>query len=192
MILMNINVDLFYFFNHALQNPVFDWVMPVLTHLGGFKFLLLILIIIILYAHIKKKRTLRRVGILALVALLFSGLITAILKHLIYEPRPFASLDNVRLLITEYDPLSFPSGHTTSTFAVVTYFVLNMKELARRHYKVIDALLIIFAILIPISRMYVGVHYPGDVLAGAIIGIAGACLIYHFRDWILELVGKVK
>ena len=183
---MSVNVDLFYFFNHNFQNPIFDAVMPVVTHFGGFKVLVVVLIAIILYAHLKGKRILKRLTILALIAFLCSDIVTAILKHIICEPRPFVTLDNVHLLIAEDDPLSFPSGHTTSTFSVVTFFVLNMKELAKRHYKLIDAALIIFAVVIPFSRMYVGVHYLGDVLAGALIGIAGALIVNKYKNSIIK------
>lgn len=183
---MSVNVDMFYFFNHNFQNPIFDAVMPVVTHFGGFKVLVVVLIAIILYAHLKDKKTLKRLTILALIAFLCSDIFTAILKHIICEPRPFVTLDNVHLLIAEDDPLSFPSGHTTSTFSVVTFFVLNMKELAKRHYKLIDAALIIFAVVIPFSRMYVGVHYPGDVLAGALIGIAGALIVNKYKNSIIK------
>ena len=186
---MSLNVDLFYFFNHNLQNPIFDAVMPVVTHFGGFKVLVVVLILIIIYAHLSKKKTLKRITILALIAFLCSDFITAILKHLVHEPRPFVTLDNVRLLIEEGDPLSFPSGHTTSTFAFVTFYILNMKELAKEHYKLIDALLVIFAITIPLSRMYVGVHYPGDILAGAVIGLAGALVVNKFGDRIWSFLG---
>lgn len=183
---MSVNVDMFYFFNHNFQNPIFDAVMPVVTHFGGFKVLVVVLIAIILYAHLKDKKTLKRLTILALIAFLCSDIVTAILKHIICEPRPFVTLDNVHLLIAEDDPLSFPSGHTTSTFSVVTFFVLNMKELAKRHYKLIDAALIIFAVVIPFSRMYVGVHYPGDVLAGALIGIAGTLIVNKYKNSIIK------
>ena len=186
---MSINVDLFYFFNHNFQNPIFDAVMPVVTHFGGFKVLVVVLILIIVYAHFKGKKTLKRITVLALVAFLCSDIVTAVLKHLIHEPRPFVTLDNVRLLITENDPLSFPSGHTTSTLSFVTFYILNMKELAKKHYKLVDAALIIFAIAIPFSRMYVGVHYPGDVLAGAVIGIVGALVVNKFGDKILLFLG---
>ena len=186
--LMNINVELFYLFNHAFQNPFFDYIMPVFTHFGGFKFLILVLIAIVLYAHLRNKRTLRKIIFLTLIALLFSDGIAFVLKHLIHEPRPFLSLDNVHLLIAEDDPLSFPSGHTTSTIAIVTFLVFNMKELAKKHYKIINVCLIIFAILIPFSRMYIGVHYPGDVLAGAAIGIVGAVIVNHFKCEILNRI----
>lgn len=184
----NINVDLFNFFNHGLQNPILDGIMPIFTHFGGFKFLVLIMIALVLYARISKRETLKKVTIITLIALLFSGAIAVVLKHAFHQPRPFMVLDNVHLLITEDDLNSFPSGHATSTLAVVTSLVLNMKELAKKHYVVIDIALIIFAILIPFSRMYVGVHFPGDVLAGAIIGIAGALVINKFKDKILGII----
>lgn len=183
---MDINLELFYFFNHNLQNPIFDAVMPVITHFGGFKVLVVVLIVIILYAHLKGKKTLRRITILALIAFLCSDLVTAILKNLVNEPRPFVSLDNVHLLITEDDPLSFPSGHSTSTLSVVTFYILNMKELAKKHYKLIDIALVIFALVIPFSRLYVGVHYPFDVLAGAIIGIIGALVVNRYKNKIIK------
>lgn len=183
---MNINVDLFYFFNHNLQNPVFDAIMPIVTHLGGFEVLVLVLIAVILYAHLNNKKTLKRLSILALIAFLCSDIFTALLKHLIREPRPFVTLDNVRLLIAENDPLSFPSGHTTSTWAFVTFLALNMKELTESYYKLIDAALVVFAIVIPFSRIYVGVHYPGDVLAGAVIGIVGALIVNKYKNRIMK------
>jgi len=189
---MNINVDLFNFFNHGFQNPILDNIMPIFTHFGGFKFLVLILIALVLYAKISKRDTLKKVAIITLVALLFSGAIAFVLKHVVHEPRPFMVLDNVHLLISEDDLNSFPSGHTTSTIAVVTTLILNMKELAKKHYLIIDVALVLFAILIPFSRMYVGVHYPGDILAGLIIGLFGAFLINHFKGMIFEISRRLR
>lgn len=189
-VVWNGNVALFNFINHNLQNPVFDFILPIVTHFGGFEFLLALLIVIILYAHFKNKKTLKKFTILALIALLFSGLMVFLLKHLIHEPRPFVSFADVHLLVVEDDPLSFPSGHTTSTLAVVTFFILNMKELAKKHYRIIDVLLVIFAIAIPFSRIYVGVHYPVDVIAGFIVGIVGALIVNHFKDKIWNIFDK--
>lgn len=187
-----INVNLFYFFNQSLANPFFDAVIPVLTDLGGFVFLCLFLIILVLFAKFRKMETLKRIAILALVALLLADLIAAVLKNLILEPRPFVALDNVRLLVSENDPCSFPSGHTTSTVAVVTFFVLNMKELVKKHYLIVDILLVIFAIFIPFSRMYVGVHYPCDVLAGALLGLFGAFVVNRYKTRILTILESSK
>lgn len=186
------NVEIFNFFNHTLQNPVLDRIMPILTNFGEFEFLLLIVIAVILYAQITRRKTLKKVAIIALAALLFSDAIAFVLKHIVHEPRPFMSLDNVRLLVREDDLNSFPSGHTTSTISVVTVLILNMKELAKKHYLILDIILVIFAVLIGFSRMYVGVHYPGDVLAGAIIGLIGAFTINHFKDKIFDILDRLK
>jgi undecaprenyl-diphosphatase len=189
---MDINVELFYFFNHAFQNPILDSLMPIFTHFGGFRFLVLVLIALVLYARISRRETLKKVAIITLIAFLFSDLITFALKHFIHEARPFMVLDNVHLLITEDDLNSFPSGHTTSTIAVVTTLILNMKELTKNHYLIVDVALVLFAVLIPFSRMYVGVHYPGDVLAGLIVGLCGALFINHFKDKIFLLSKNLR
>lgn len=188
---MNINVELFYFFNHAFQNPVFDGILPIMTHFGGFRFLGVLLIVVLIYAHLKNKKTLKKITFLTLMAFLFSDIIVFILKHLFNEPRPFVSLENVHLLIDEKDPFSFPSGHTASTLSVVTFLVLNMKELSKKYYKSINMMLILFAIIILFSRMYIGVHYPGDVLTGAVIGIGGALIVNHYKNEILNIVNEI-
>ncbi len=167
--------------------------MPIFTHFGGFKFLILILIVVILYARITKRQTLKKIAIITLVALLFSDAISFVLKHVIHEPRPFLTMDNVHLLIAEDDLNSFPSGHATSTIAVVTTLILNMKELTKKYYVAVDVALVIFAVLILFSRMYVGVHYPGDILAGTIVGLVGALIINKFKDKILWFISeKIK
>ena len=186
----DINLELFNFINHSIQNPVFDCIMPVITHFGGFEFLGVLLLIVLVYAHMKKKNTLKRIIFLSIVALLFSDIIAVVLKHLIHEPRPFATLSNLHLLISENDPFSFPSGHATSTVSVVTFLILNMKELTEKYYKVIDIFLIIFAVLIAFSRIYVGVHYPFDVLAGIILGLFGAFVVNKYKDKIAGIFFK--
>ena len=64
---------------------------------------------------------------------------------------------------------------------------MTREELSKNYYKLIDVALIIFAIIIPFSRMYVGVHYPGDVLAGAVIGIVGALVINRYENSIIKV-----
>ena len=89
----DINVDLFYFFNHNFINPFFDAAMPIITGTGGFICLCLFLILLILFAKFTKRDTLKRIAVLALIALLFSDIIAAVLKNLILEPRPFVTLE---------------------------------------------------------------------------------------------------
>ena len=188
----DVNVNLFYFFNHNLHNPLLNTTMPFITHLGGFIWMVVIVVAVILYAKLKNKETLKRIAVLALVALLFSDIIVLCIKHLVNEPRPFVSLDNVNLLIVEDDLFSFPSGHASSTLAVVTIFVLNMKELFKRHYRLISIALIVFAVVIPFSRVYVGVHYPIDVFCGAVIGIVAALIVNRFKNEILGFSPRLR
>lgn len=177
---MDINDILFIYINQYLTNPTLDMIMPIITHFGGFISLILIVLALIVFASVTKRHTLRKVAIIALVALIFSDLIAVLIKNYVHAPRPFMSLDNVNVLVVENDPNSFPSGHATSTLAVVSVFLLNMEDLLKRYHVIVDIILAIFAVLIMFSRVYCGVHYPADVLVGALIGIFGAFIVNAF------------
>ena len=71
---MSINEIFFYYINNNLQNPIFDAVLPYITHLGGFVWMLMIVLLVILYAKLRNKETLKKVAIIALIALLLSDL----------------------------------------------------------------------------------------------------------------------
>ena len=150
--------------------------------------MLMIVLLVILYAKLKNKETLKKVAIIALIALLLSDLVTYAIKLVVQEPRPYMVLDNVRLLIFEDDVFAFPSGHATSTLAVISVFLLNIEDLAKKHYKILSVLLTLFAITILFSRIYCGVHYPFDVLTGALIGIAGALIVNRYKEKILNKI----
>ncbi len=75
--------------------------------------------------------------------------------------------------------------------AVVSVFLLNMDDLVKKHQILIDIVLAIFAVLVVISRVYCGVHYPDDVIIGALIGIFGAFIVNRFKDRIFEFVKVV-
>lgn len=101
----------------------------------------------------------------ALLSLVFSALVcNAFLKNLVERARPFDKIPSLQFLIRKPHDFSFPSGHTSSSFAVATVF-LAMLPL----WVGVAALTI--AVLIAFSRMYLGVHYPSDVLCGAVLGV---------------------
>ena len=116
-------------------------------------------------------RATRRVGFYTLVALFFSLLITNMtLKPMFNRPRPYVTMDVLSPLVISGDPNSFPSGHTSTAFAAgVTWFAITSHPWIR-------TLALAQAFLMGLSRLYVCVHYPTDVLIGALAGTLAAIL----------------
>lgn len=111
---------------------------------------------------------LRKTGLMASVALAVETLVVNVmLKPLVGRVRPYFINEAIEVLTRRPGDFSFPSGHTGSCFAVAGVFLFCLPK----RYG-IPAM--VFAVLMGISRMYVGVHYPTDVLAGAFIGMAVA------------------
>jgi undecaprenyl-diphosphatase len=101
--------------------------------------------------------------------------ITRGLKHLSGRERPYVAEPEPEPLLTPDSELSFPSGHASTSFAGATLLTLLLPSLAIPFYAL--------AALIAWSRVYVGVHYPFDILAGALLGLAVALVV-----WKLALV----
>lgn len=153
-----------------LQNQRQEWLTPILTgitHLGDYGF---IWIIIGLYCCLR--RTYKIVGIKILGALAYVLLLNnIILKNLINRERPFHAIEDLILLTAEPYGLSFPSGHTAGALAAGYIFYKYFPG----KYSVI---LIGLGLVMGFSRLYVGAHYPSDVLGGIIIGL----LCGYFSD----------
>lgn len=110
----------------------------------------------------------RRAGMTGLVAVLIGFLITnVLLKNMVARVRPYEVVQGLTFLGTKPHDLSFPSGHSTCSIAAAAVLFAKLPKKA-------GVPLLVLAILICLSRLYVGVHYPTDVLAGAAIGLFGA------------------
>ncbi|MFQ6003136.1 MAG: phosphatase PAP2 family protein [Candidatus Zixiibacteriota bacterium] len=165
--LIQLDTSLFYFFNVKLQNGLFDFLMPILTNLDYWRIPLGLLVVLLLVFG--KKR-----GRIAVVLLIFGIALSDqfcnnVLKPLIQRIRPCHVLEDVHLLVNCTNSYSFPSSHAMNIF---TGCILLSSS-----YRKIKTLLLIMAILVSYSRIYVGVHYPLDVLAGAILGIFCALVV---------------
>ena len=131
------------------------------THLGDDGLLFLALSVLLLFFS----KT-RRAGLIALTAMFFGLLCTNLaLKNLVARPRPWTEVAGLVPLVLE-DSFSFPSGHTTAAFAFAGAMLLT--PLCVKWGKPAALLL---AVCMGLSRMYVGVHYPTDVLGGMIVGL---------------------
>ena len=160
-----------------MANPLFDAIMPPLSDCGGFVTLLVICILVILVLRYFKKEKYYQIAKLCLYALILAGIIAACLKLTFHSPRPFTVLDHVRQLTVPSEPNSFPSGHTASTLSIITILAWKLRE-----HKIVAALLVVFAVLVGFSRIYCGVHYPFDVLVGAIVGVVSGVVVLKFLD----------
>ena len=100
-------------------------------------------------------------------------IITDVTKHLVNRQRPFITYSDIlnKSRVEINDP-SFPSGHTSSAFNTATFISLSYPK----WYIIVPAYT--WAGTVAYSRMYLGVHYPSDVLAGALIGSGTAWLTY--------------
>ena len=143
-----------------LRCGVLDTIMPAVTALGSGGVLWLALAAVLLL----RPKT-RRTGWMLLGALALETVCcNLLLKPLVARPRPFALEPGVKLLIAPPGDFSFPSGHTAAGFAAVSALYFGKSRLW------LPALAA--AVLIAFSRLYLYVHYPSDVLAGAVLGVA--------------------
>lgn len=143
---------------YSMHNDVLDAIMVFITHLGDAGILWIVLSIVLLCF----KKT-RKIGVASSIALVLSLIFTnGIVKNLVNRARPYTYDSSIKLLIGEQSDASFPSGHTSGSFAsAVAIFCYNKKW---------GALALIMASLIAFSRLYLFVHFPTDVLGGAVLG----------------------
>lgn len=105
------------------------------------------------------------------------GVLTYSLKKMIARPRPFTTYPDQIHAYTHESSLSFPSGHTSLAFATATALSLKYPK----WYVVVPAF--VWAGSVGYSRMNLGVHYPSDVAAGALLGAGSAWLTCVINDW---------
>lgn len=153
----------------AVRVPGLDPIVEVFTSLGNAGVLWIALALAMLCW-----RPTRRAGGIALAAMALGMLCTNIvLKQLVLRPRPYVTMEGLIPLLTSADPNSFPSGHTCAAFAAGVAWARALPWRWARTAAVIQA------VCMGLSRLYVGVHYPSDVLAGALIGsLCALCALW--------------
>jgi undecaprenyl-diphosphatase len=163
------------FIDELMSSPFMDWVMKFFTTLGNSGIIWIVICAILLISP----KT-RYIGFIALFSLLFSLIINdQILKNIFQRERPFSGLD-IELLIKAPTSHSFPSGHTSSSFAAAFVFY---KYFTKPYYYYT----FILASLIAFSRLYLYVHFPTDVLIGVLSGyvcsLLAIWLFNHYKEY---------
>ena len=174
------NITTFYLINNSLSNNILNTIIPYFTNLGSIVVLSLLCALLYLIGGKKGKK----VALMGLMGLALTSMVVLIVKPLVAEPRPFLVLAHVNLLVKETGIYSFPSGHSSLIFTIATILGLNYEfKIFNKNIRLIYPTLII-AGLVGFSRIYLGVHYPLDVLAGAIIGISSGLIIMKISKYI--------
>lgn len=153
--------------NGKMKNKYFDIFMYKVTDLGGAIFSSLFSLVLLVFGNNK----VRLIAIEALLVLFISQIIVQSLKKMLGRERPYVIMEKLNTFGIDLSDYSFPSGHTTASFSIATTLALNIP--------ILTYLVFIIAIIIGVSRIYLGVHYPTDVAAGIILGM-GSSLLVHF------------
>lgn len=156
------------FISKYLKNKYMDVFMRMMTKLGDMG---AVWIAIGIYLLVNNQY--RHEGKVVLITLIISTIVgEGVLKNLIKRSRPFEAAKNIQLIIARPITYSFPSGHTLSSFAVAG--VLS------EYFAEYELIFIGLAFFISISRIYLYVHYPTDIIGGIVIGAALSRIILGF------------
>ncbi len=192
--LIQIDHALFLFFNKTISNPIFDWLMPFITDSGHIMIGLLGTYVIYLIAGKDKKRAFLLIFVSLIVFGLCDSISSQIFKPLFGRLRPcnpmnfvdggHTFLPGAHLLDGLKTSKGFPSSHATNAIGVALFWTLFFPK--KWFYFMIPGVAIAF------SRIYVGVHYPFDIISGGILGSSLAIMVYYIYKWIATAVNKRK
>lgn len=178
--IQNIDFSILNFIYENIQNEILNLPMIFISTLGNKGFIFIIVTTILLFT-----KKYRKIGITLLISLII-GLVVVniILKPSIARIRPYEINQSINLLINKMHDYSFPSGHTLASFEFATAIFLYNKKWGYVSF--------IFALLMGFSRMYLYVHFPTDVICGAILGILFSIISYHITKLIYKKFGNYK
>lgn len=177
-------LDILHWFE-SLHNPVLDFLMYQITCLGDGGFIWILTAAALLFMLPKRYR---KTGLTVAAALIFSLIMcNGIMKNAYQRVRPFHADTTFENLYNVFDGIhdwSFPSGHTSASFAAaVAIWLWNKKE---------GAAALVLATLISLSRLYLTVHYPTDVAVSVILGSLYGAAAYFFVKWLTAKPGRFR
>ena len=170
---------LFHLINRGGENPFFDVLMPFITDLKNFTYVLALLGGWILWKE--RKAGLVFLVFIALTLAMTDSFSSRLLKEWVGRIRPCEILPEVRLLTDCNTSYSFPSSHAVNLFAAAYFLSQPFRRLAPVFYGI--------AAVVGYSRVYLGIHYPLDVMGGAAIGLLIAWPMRRLKDQVLERLG---
>lgn len=168
------------FIQNNIANPVLDFVAVFISSLGAMGIFWAVLSLALLIS----KKT-RRLGIAMTIAVVLVFIVgNLILKPMIARVRPYDINNAINLLVAKERDYSFPSGHTYLAFSCATVIFM--------HNKKVGTFFIAFAVLMGLSRLYLYVHFPTDVICGAVLGIAVGIAAHFIEKKLYSIKEKQK
>lgn len=165
------------FIQEHMKCAFLDNVLPFITHLADSGIIWIVIAIVFLFFKSTRKSGLM-IGLALIMGLIIGNLV---LKQAVARIRPYEINSTVTLLIDKLSDYSFPSGHTLASFEAAGVLLLTDRK--RFGYPAL-----VLAVLIAFSRLYLYVHFPTDVLAGVILGLAFAYISYKVVNLIYSKV----
>jgi undecaprenyl-diphosphatase len=152
--------------NRHFDKKLLNLFFRLVTHLGGADITIAVTFLLIILSP----RDTRLISISSALALTASHIPVHLAKQLFPRKRPYLMIEKTKFPANPLQDHSFPSGHTTAIFSVMIPYVLFLPQLA--------FFLIPLGVCVGISRIYLGLHYPSDVIAGGILGTVAGSLSY--------------
>jgi membrane-associated phospholipid phosphatase len=167
--LIETDYHLFRLLNQEWTNPVFDIVMPIIRN--QFTWVPVYFFLLSFGYHHFRKRLLLWVGFFLLTFTLTDLISTQIFKAYFERPRPcwnMVTQSQARMLIPCSHAFSFVSSHAANHFGISTFLFITLSPFFRRRFL---SIVFLWAMMICMAQVYVGAHFPGDVVAGGLLGI---------------------
>lgn len=172
MMILQADQRLFYLINHLPHNQVLDSLAVALYYLTLWGLIFLVLFLADLFSLNKERKLLAKIGFIAmLVTVVVEGLI---IKNIVRRARPFEVLIQVIKIGPDPFGYSFPSGHTAMAFAAATVYLLTLPR------KIEGYFVLLLAVLTGFDRIYMGHHFPLDVLFGAFVGVFCSWIVFKY------------
>lgn len=178
----SVDEAVFLMLNRGVANSVFDVIMPIITEEHNQMIPIAVAWLSLVIFGGKKGRI---TALLVIVLITLSNYLSSeVIKPLVGRVRPCFVVEGARLLIDQSRSPSFPSSHATNNAAWAALFSVKFPRL--------KWVFIFIAGMVAYSRVYIGVHYPSDLIAGGLLGVACAFFVLFLEKKFIELWNRRK